>query len=183
MPAWPDARAGSSTPRSSAPDPPAGSTRGSARSTRSHRRTGPAAASGSRTGRRRRCRAPRGCRRRPRGRRRAGEGAVRFGGEEDLAPVQPGAAYRLADACLFAVHLRGVDVPVADLEGGTDDVGGHLRIDFVDTEAALRDRVAVVEGECGNDRLGSHALYDIPSPPRIPGGQAEGPWGFSQGPS
>ena len=44
------------------------------------------------------------------------EAVVQLAGHEDVAAVEPGRADRLADAPLVAVHLGGVDVPVADLQ-------------------------------------------------------------------
>ena len=70
---------------------------------------------------------------------------VELAGDEHLAAVDAGGADRLADAPLVAVHLGGVDVAVADLEGRRHGLGGVLGRDLEDAEAELRDRVAVVE--------------------------------------
>src|SRR5439155_11272965 len=43
------------------------------------------------------------------------EAVVELARDEDLASVEAEGANRLADAALVAVHLRGVDIPVADL--------------------------------------------------------------------
>ena len=63
------------------------------------------------------------------------EAVVQLAGHEDLAAVDARAGDGLADALLVAVHLGGVDVPVADLERGRDRLGGLLGRDLVDAEA------------------------------------------------
>ena len=73
------------------------------------------------------------------------EAVVQLAGHEDLAAVDARAGDGLADALLVAVHLGGVDVPVADLEGRGHGLGGLLRRDLVDAEAELRDSHAVVQ--------------------------------------
>jgi hypothetical protein len=51
------------------------------------------------------------------------EAVVQLAGHEDLVAGDARARDGLADTLLVAVHLGGVDVPVADLEGD----GGHCR--------------------------------------------------------
>ena len=79
------------------------------------------------------------------------EAVVELAGDEQLLARDPGVTDRLADALLVAVHLRGVDVPVAGLERLRGDPGGVLRRDLEDAEAELRDRVAVVQGQVRNN--------------------------------
>ena len=73
------------------------------------------------------------------------EAVVELARDEDLASVEAEGANRLADAALVAVHLRGVDMPVADLEGLRDGFGGVAGRDLKDAEAELWDGVTVVE--------------------------------------
>ena len=80
-----------------------------------------------------------------------------LGGDEQLVAVDAGALDRLADAQLVAVRGRGVDVAVADLEGVADDPIGLVGVDLEDSEAELRDRVAVVEDDLGYRHVSSLA--------------------------
>jgi hypothetical protein len=75
---------------------------------------------------------------------------VQLAGHEDLAAVQAGLTHRLPDLLLVAVHLRGVDVPVADLQGGPGRLGRVGGLDLEDAEAELRDLDAVVEPDGGH---------------------------------
>src|SRR5450631_3848663 len=75
---------------------------------------------------------------------------VELAGDEHLRSVQAGAAYGLPDAALVAVHLGGVDVPVAHLECGADRLCSFGGIDLKDAKPKLRDRTAVVERDVGN---------------------------------
>ena len=61
-----------------------------------------------------------------------------LGLQEDLRPVQTGAAHRLADLALVAVGGRGVDVSVAGAECRLDGVAGLVRGRLEDTEAERR---------------------------------------------
>ncbi len=66
-----------------------------------------------------------------------------LGGDEELVARDAGRADRPPDALLVAVHGRGVDVPVADLERlGDDPLGVSVR-HLVRAHAELRDRDAV----------------------------------------
>ena len=98
------------------------------------------------------------------GRRRAGGSVVELGGDVDLVPGDAGGGDGLADALLVAVHLRGVDVPVADLEGGGHRRRGLRRRDLEDAEAELGDGGSVVQGDRGNSHDCSYPLpwRDIP---------------------
>src|SRR6476660_5033493 len=82
------------------------------------------------------------------------EAVVELAGDEDVVAVDAGGADGLADLLLVSVHLGGVDVPVADLEGRERRVLGLLRVDLEHPEAELRDLDAVVEGDV---RYGGHA--------------------------
>src|SRR5690606_32932305 len=73
---------------------------------------------------------------------------------EDLVTRQPGRRDRGTDASLVAVHLRGVDVPVTQLECFADPVTGIVVRDSPGAVAELWDQDAVVEGERG-DRHGA----------------------------
>src|SRR5450755_2816156 len=75
---------------------------------------------------------------------------IELAGDEHLCSVQAGAAYGLPDAALVAVHLGGVDVPVAHLECGADRLCSFGGIDLKDAKPKLRDRMAVVERDVGN---------------------------------
>ena len=65
--------------------------------------------------------------------------------DEEIAPLETRRANCLAHACLVAVHLRRVEVPVADLERLGDHPGRVRGRDLEDPQAQLRDRVAVVQ--------------------------------------
>lgn len=65
------------------------------------------------------------------------EAVVQLRGDEDVAAVESALGDGLADARLVAVHLGGVDVAVADLEGGERRVLRLGRVDLVDAESEL----------------------------------------------
>ena len=71
---------------------------------------------------------------------------VELAGDPELLAGDVSGLERLADLLLVPVHLRGVDVPVADLERLGDHVGGLRRRDLEDAEAELRDLGLVVQG-------------------------------------
>src|SRR5699024_10576630 len=73
-----------------------------------------------------------------------------LGRDEELITGDAGLRDGAAHALLIAVDSGGVDVAVADFEGIGDDALGLVRVDLEHAEAQLRDRLAVVEGECGN---------------------------------
>src|ERR687896_99014 len=75
---------------------------------------------------------------------------VELAGDEDVAAVEVGGPYGLADLLLVAVHLCGVDVPVPYLEGLADGLCGVPRLDLEDPETELGDGVAIVECDVGN---------------------------------
>ncbi len=77
-------------------------------------------------------------------------GVAQLAGDEHLAAVQAGGPDALADALLVAVHLGGVDVPVAHVQSLADRLGRLGRVDLEHPEAELRDGLAVVQGEVGN---------------------------------
>src|SRR3984957_4577305 len=69
---------------------------------------------------------------------------VELAGNKDIGSVQLGVADALADSLLVSVHLRRVDVPVTNLQGGLHRFRGSGRLDLEDTEPKLRDVLAVV---------------------------------------
>jgi hypothetical protein len=71
--------------------------------------------------------------------RRGGEVARReLGGEEDLAARDAGLADRAPDLLLVAVHLRGIDVPVPELERLPHGVVAGAPIELPGAEAQRR---------------------------------------------
>src|SRR5215204_5852087 len=77
-------------------------------------------------------------------------------GDEDVAAVEAGSADSFADLSLVGVHLRGVDVPVADPEGLAYRLYRILRLDLEDPETELGDDIPVVERDVGyrvHDRI------------------------------
>jgi hypothetical protein len=79
-----------------------------------------------------------------------GVGAVgELGGEVHLPARQAAGCHRLADAALVAVHLGGVDVPVARLQRRQRRRLRCVRRDLPRAEAELGDRGAVGQGEGG----------------------------------
>src|SRR5579875_186989 len=85
------------------------------------------------------------------------EAVVQLARDEDLATVDPGGTDGLADLLLVAVHLGGVDVAVADLEGRERRVLRLLGLDLEDAEPELGDLDAVVQRDGGNCSRRSHA--------------------------
>src|SRR6202035_2647976 len=84
------------------------------------------------------------------------EAIVELAGNKDLGAFDSRLAHGLADLCLVAVHLGGVDMAVTDfqrVEGGPFSVG---RINLEDTKSELRYLDPIVEGDGGNGgcRLG-----------------------------
>jgi len=92
------------------------------------------------------------------------EAVVELAGDVELVAGDAGGLDRLADALLVLVHLRGVDVAVADLECRGHRLGGLLRRHLEDPEAELRDGRLVVEGDRGN----GHGGHDNAQPLAIP---------------
>ena len=74
---------------------------------------------------------------------------VELGGDEQLVARDAAGRDRAADALLVAVHLRGVEVPVAHLERLLDHLAGSPRGHLEDAEAELGDGGAVVELDSG----------------------------------
>src|SRR3954451_14832604 len=70
---------------------------------------------------------------------------VELAGHEDVVAVDARRPNRLADLLLVAVHLGGVDVSVADLEGRQCRLLGAFRLDLEDTETQLGDLDTVVQ--------------------------------------
>src|SRR5215475_3396437 len=80
----------------------------------------------------------------------------------DLIAGYPGFSQCKSHAHFVPVHLRGVDVAIANLERETDYIsclarvlrrGCAVRGDLQCTKTQLRDRCSVVEGDCGDHRL------------------------------
>jgi hypothetical protein len=61
--------------------------------------------------------------------------------------VWAGGLDRLAHSFFIAVHLRCVNVPIAELERLADRIGSLGRVDLENSEAQLRNRLATVEGD------------------------------------
>src|SRR6185437_377129 len=70
-----------------------------------------------------------------------------LGGEEYLLARDAGVADRTADAAFVLVRGGGVDVAVADLEGGGDHVEGLCVGDLPDPVPQLRDAGAVIQSD------------------------------------
>ena len=73
------------------------------------------------------------------------EAVVQLAGDEDVVARNARIADRFADALLVAVHLRGVDVAVSDLECGQSCFTRVLRRNLEDSETQLRDGDSVVQ--------------------------------------
>ena len=95
------------------------------------------------------------------------EAVVELGGHVDLVPRDRGRPQRLAHLLLVAVHLRGVDVAVADLERLRHRLRGVGRVDLEHAEAELRDGRAVMELDAGN----GHTRHSTTLRRGIPSGQ------------
>src|SRR5215831_17447445 len=79
----------------------------------------------------------------------------------DLIAGYSGFSQRKSHAHFVPVHLRGVDVAIANLERETDYISRLARVlrrwctvrgDLQCTKTQLRDRCSVVEGDCGDHR-------------------------------
>src|SRR5699024_10033598 len=84
------------------------------------------------------------------------EGVVELGGDPEIVARQAGCGDRAAHALLVAVHLRGVEVPVTDLQRIGDDPLGVLRGHLEGAEPELGYRAAVcgfVQGDLGRSRF------------------------------
>jgi len=84
---------------------------------------------------------------------------VELARDVNLAAIQPRSPDRLSDAFLVAVHLGGVDVPIADLQGLTDRLGSLSGVDLENSEAELGNRPAAVEDKIGNGHVCPSALW------------------------
>jgi len=78
---------------------------------------------------------------------RAVKTVVELAGDEHVATVDTRIPDALTDAFLVAVHLSGVDVPVADLHRRANGRCGLFRGNLVHPEPQLRDLMAVVQGD------------------------------------
>src|SRR6185503_17274979 len=73
------------------------------------------------------------------------ERVVQLARDVHLVAFEAGPADRLADPALVAVHLGGVYVAVARLQGAGDRLEGLRGIDLEDAEAELREAVAAIQ--------------------------------------
>ena len=78
------------------------------------------------------------------------EGVAQLAREVELLARDPAGGDRLADALLVAVHLRGVDVPVAHLDRLPGDLRRPVRRHLEHPHSELGDRRAVVESQVGD---------------------------------
>src|SRR5580693_4954831 len=83
---------------------------------------------------------------------------AQLAGDEDVAPVEARLGDGLAHLGLVAVHLGGVDVPIAGFERGAHGGRRVLRLDLEDAEAELRDGLAVVQRDVRNGTHGRSLL-------------------------
>src|SRR6516164_8898707 len=93
---------------------------------------------------------------------RAMVGVAELRRDVDLIAGNSGFSQCKSHAHFVPVHLRGVDVAIANLERETDYISRLARVlrrrspvrrDLQCTKTQLRDRCSVVEGDCGNHRL------------------------------
>ena len=73
------------------------------------------------------------------------EAVVELAGDVHLGAVEAGVADALPDAALVLVHLRGIDVAIADVQRRLDGLGGVVGVDLKHAEAELWDACAVIE--------------------------------------
>ena len=97
------------------------------------------------------------------------EAVVELTRDVDVAPVEPGRANGLADPVLIAVHLRGVDVAIADLERVHHRLRRLGRRNLEHAESELRNRMPVVQRDRG---YRCHAAI-LPEPPSVGGGRLD----------
>ena len=79
---------------------------------------------------------------------------VDLGGEEDLVARDARGVEGCSDLCLVAVHLRGVDVAVSDVERAANGIVGVFGRDFVGAEAEDWDGGTRGESEGGDGGRG-----------------------------
>jgi hypothetical protein len=68
---------------------------------------------------------------------------VELAGDVDRGPVQTRGADALPDAAFVLIHLRCVDVSVADLQRGLDRIGGLVGGNLKHPETQLRNQRAI----------------------------------------
>src|SRR5215208_6364363 len=88
---------------------------------------------------------------------------VQLAGDEHFFSRDAGLADGDADLALVPVHLRGVDVPVTDLERGGRRLDGFLGLDLEDAEPQLRDLDSVVQADRGHSGRGGNWHRELPS--------------------
>lgn len=77
-----------------------------------------------------------------------------LGGDVDILPVDSRLLDGLSDLSLIVVELRGVDVPVADLQSSLTRPDTDVAWRFVHSESELGDRSVTQQSEGVGDRLG-----------------------------
>src|SRR5215470_7609725 len=94
----------------------------------------------------------------------------------DLIAGYSGFSQCKSHAHFVPVHLRGVDVAIANLERETDDISRLARVlrrrcavrgDLQCTKTQLRDRCSVVEGDCGDHRLALPLQLNVSAPQTV----------------
>ena len=91
------------------------------------------------------------------------EPVVELAGDVHLGPVDTGIPDTLTDTLLVAVHLRGIDVAVADVQRRLHRCRGLLGRDLEHTEAQLGDLGSVVQFDRGYLSDSSHSMLTLPS--------------------
>src|SRR4030095_12764594 len=72
---------------------------------------------------------------------------VELAGDENLAAIQARSPNGLPHFLFIAVHLGGIDVPVADVTSVSRSGGCLRRVNLEDSEAKLRNGLAAVQGK------------------------------------
>src|SRR5215510_12906549 len=94
----------------------------------------------------------------------------------DLIAGYPGFSQCKSHAHFVRVHLRGVDVAIANLERETDYISRLARVlrrrctvrgDLQCAKTQLRDRCSVVEGDCGDHRLALPLQLNVSAPQTV----------------
>ena len=67
---------------------------------------------------------------------------VELAGDENLGAIQARSPNRLPDLLLISIHLRGVDVPMADFQSLGHSIASLIRVDLEDPKTELRNGLA-----------------------------------------
>jgi hypothetical protein len=94
-------------------------------------------------------------------------GIAQLARDEDLVASQARRSHGLPDASLVAVHLGGIDVPVAGQQGRSDHLGSVTGWHLVHAEPELWDRAAVIQPKVRN--RGHRQPQHDGGPPRFVG--------------